>query len=100
MWGIHVWGCLVGMIAVMDMNDKPALFYAIHPSYRCRGYMKESIHCLLCYLRESEKCEYVYTEVSKDNIPSMKLLENEGFKIIDKNQYKFFLRYEMPTLRR
>ena len=43
LWWINLNANLVGFIAMMDIPDKPTLFYAMHPAYRSQGIMKECI---------------------------------------------------------
>ena len=42
-WGIRLGSILIGFVAFMDLSFNPTIFFATHPRYRMKGYMKESI---------------------------------------------------------
>ena len=91
---------LAGFVAAMDLAENPTVFYAAHPSFRSRGYMKECMQEVILYLRETCKCSFVQTEVYEENVASISLLTSCGFDVIDKIDDKIFLKYEMSSLRR
>ena len=100
LWGISVGQVLAGFVAAMDLAENPTVFYAAHPSFRSRGYMKECMQEVILYLRETCKCSFVQTEVYEENVASISLLTSCGFDVIDKIDDKIFLKYEMSSLRR
>lgn len=91
LWGVKFDSKLVGFIAIMDIPDYPTLFYAIHPSYRSQGIMKECATQVINYLSEKNICSCIHSEVYKDNYISIKLLESIGFEKIDSDEQKIFL---------
>lgn len=100
LWGINDSDRLVGFIAVLDLSCTPTIIYAAHPSFRSRGYLKESIQAVLQYMREVRRCSCLHSEVYKENVVSIHLLESNGFTIYSEDQTKIYLRYEMSSLQR
>lgn len=100
LWGITIGDVLAGFIAVMDLTDNPTVFYAVHPSFRSRGYMKECVRELILYLCETGRCSFVQTDVYEGNVASISLLMSSGFVVTDKIDNKIILKYEMSSLRR
>ena len=80
LWGIHKEDTFIGFIAIMDIPDNPTLFYAMHPIYRNRGYMKESLKTVIDYTKGMSLCNKLQTEVYQDNKESLSILESCGFK--------------------
>lgn len=91
LWGIKFDCKLLGFVAIMDIPDYPTLFYAIHPSFRSQGIMKECTTQVINYLSEKNICNCIHSEVYKDNYISIKLLESIGFEKTDSNDQKIFL---------
>lgn len=94
LWGIYLNSKLVGFIAIMDMPDNPTLFYAMHPDYRLQGIMKECIIEVTNFISKQTYCNFLQTEVYKDNDISINILQSADFKIIDFNDNKVFLKIE------
>lgn len=88
LWGIHCEDKLLGFVAVVDLSNKPTLFYAMHPDYRSQGYMKESVASLIDLLRDATFCQIITTEVYRGNEASLYILRYLGFDIcnIDDNK--------------
>ena len=80
----------MGFIAIMDIPDKPTLFYAMHPAYRSQGIMKECILEAVSFILKNLSCDFIQSEVYKDNVISIKLLQSANFEIIgsDKNKVR------------
>ena len=94
LWGIYLNSKLVGFIAIMDMPDNPTLFYAMHSDYRLQGIMKECIIEATNFISKQTYCNFLQTEVYKDNDISINILQSADFKIIDFNDNKVFLKIE------
>lgn len=92
LWGIRVDNNLAGFIAVMDLSDNPTIFYAMHPEYRLKGYMKECIATIVNYLLVNGICDYLQTEVYEDNRLSINILSKNHFVVVAHNEQKIFLR--------
>lgn len=90
-WGIRLAEKLIGFLAFIDLSCKPTVFYAIHPSYRSKGYMKECLSQSIQYVLNSGMCSYVQTEVHNDNVKSIRLLQSVGFKILKRDKDKMYL---------
>ena len=90
-WGIRLAEILIGFVAFIDLSCKPTVFYAIHPSYRLKGYMKECLSQSVQYVLNGGLCSYVQTEVHNDNVTSIRILQSVGFKILKKDKEKMYL---------
>ena len=90
LWGIRNDSKLAGFIAVMDLYDAPSLFYAMHPTARLQGFMKESISNVVNYLFKNKICSSILTDVYKDNVASVIILQQLGFEIYKEDDNKFY----------
>lgn len=91
LWGIRCDDCLVGFVAIMDLSFEPSLFYAMHPDSRQRGYMKEAIAAVVGYLRRERLWRSVSTEVYKENVISVNILQQMGFVACREDGDKVYL---------
>ena len=91
LWGIRRDDRLAGFIAVMDISDAPTVFYAMHPSFRSCGYMKESLSGVLEHLESQNAVEIIFTEVYKENSRSITLLRGLGFLIGREDDEKVYM---------
>lgn len=82
---------LIGFIAIMDLSENPALFYAMHPDYRHMGYMGECLYKVIDVLCQKGICNHIRSEVYRDNIASINLLKAANFEITGSNVRKLFL---------
>ena len=96
-WGIRLNGNLIAFVAFMDLPYNPTILYAMHPSYRSKGYMKESVELSVQYLFDYGYCSHVQTEVHNDNATSINLLQSIGFEVVKKNKQKTYLRKQIAT---
>ena len=91
LWGVFASGQLVGLVAIMDMLDNPSIFYAMHHSYRSRGYMKEALACVVDFIKSNHPCSVISTEVYKSNESSLHLLTKLGFVIDREDGDKIYM---------
>lgn len=91
LWGIMRNDDLVGFVAIMDITDIPLLFYAMHPSYRSCGYMKDALSCVFDYLSNHKAIRAISTEVYMDNNLSITLLLQLGFCICKRDDKKVYM---------
>ena len=42
-WGVRLNDDMIGFVAFMDLSFNPTVIYAMHPTYRSRGYMIECV---------------------------------------------------------
>lgn len=90
-WGVRLYNDLIGFVAFMDLSSNPTVIYAMHPAYRSRGYMKESVARSVQYILDSDICSYMQTEVHNDNIASVGLLQSIGFDVVGKDKLKTYV---------
>lgn len=81
LWGIRYENQLAGFIALMDLSFNPTIFFAMHPYYRNKGLMTESIKIVTHYVSETKLCNELHTEVDAENIPSQCVLEKCGYSV-------------------
>ena len=81
LWSIKTPSGIAGFVGVMDIPDMATLFYATHPAYRNKGYMKECVMCCLEYFSKQYAGTSIHSVVFDDNIPSLKILSNTAVKI-------------------
>ena len=91
LWGIKHSDEFVGFIAVMDLSDDPALFYATHPNHRSRGYMKDALQSVLGHLSNQKAVRTISTDVYKENNISINILQQLGFCVCREDDKKVYL---------
>lgn len=91
LWGVKQSGKLVGFVAVMDLYDIPALFYATHPNHRSRGYMKDALQSVLGYLSNQKAVRTISTDIYKNNSISINLLQQLGFCVCREDDKKVYM---------
>lgn len=96
-WGVRLDGNMIAFVAFMDLSCNPTVIYAMHPTYRCKGYMKECVALSVQYMLDSSMCSYMQTEVHNDNIASVGLLQSIGFDVVSKDKLKTYLQKGIPT---
>ena len=91
LWGIKHSDEFIGFIAVMDLSDAPALFYATHPNHRSRGYMKDALQSVLGYLSNKQAVRTISTDVYKGNNISINILQQLGFCVCREDDKKVYM---------
>lgn len=91
-WGIRLDNVMIGFIALMDLSCNPTIFYAMHPCFRGRGYLKECALIVVSYFFEIYPCLFLQTEVHNRNMQSISLLQSVGFNITGNDRVKTYLR--------
>ena len=91
LWGIKHSDEFVGFIAVMDLSDAPALFYATHPNHRSKGYMKDALCGVIDYLSYKRTIRTISTDVYKENSISIALLQQLGFCVCKEDDKKAYM---------
>ena len=81
LWSIKTPSGIAGFVGVMDIPDMATLFYATHPAYRNKGYMKECVMCCIEYFGKRYTGISIHSVVFNDNIPSLRILSNTAVKI-------------------
>lgn len=94
-WGVRLKNVMIGFVAIMDLSYNPTVIYAMHPSYRLRGYMKESVAESVKYILDNNLCKYLQTEVYNVNVASIHLLQSIGFKALRQDNSKLYLRRDV-----
>lgn len=90
MWGVRLRDVMIGFVAIMDLSCNPTIIYAMHPSYRSNGYMKECVAISVQYVLGRGLCSSVQTEVYNDNVVSIGLLQSIGFDVVRSSKRKTF----------
>ena len=80
LWGIRQNNSLIGFIALMDIPIKPFIFYAMHPIFRRRGYMKKCLSKVVNTCISQFSLPFIMTYVLPDNVISIHLLTSVCFQ--------------------
>lgn len=64
----------------MDLYFNPTIFLAMHHELRNQSLMIESVQIATQYIKESNFCTELYSEVSDDNIASQRVLVTCGYR--------------------
>lgn len=97
LWGIRQESLLIGFIGIIGIPDYPSLFYAIHPNYRDKGIMSESVAEAVEWFHTNHPVLPLHTEVYKDNTPSFHLLQRNCFTKSNENEQKVFMEFTEKT---
>jgi ribosomal-protein-alanine N-acetyltransferase len=97
----------VGTICCFDFSTDQAtaeIGYELHPSYQHKGIMQEALTTVLRYGFQVLQLKSITAFPSADNVPSIRLLERNGFKREDDGQQRegnlvrFVLRGDLEIL--
>lgn len=80
---------IIGYIAFNIREDHYEIGYCFHSDYYGKGYAKESHLALFEYLKSMNITKFVARTALK-NLPSVRLLESLGFRIIDTEKISFY----------
>jgi RimJ/RimL family protein N-acetyltransferase len=80
---------VIGFISVIDIPALPTVFYAIEKSYRRNGYVFECLMSIISFLDNHASVTTLFSEVYKENHPSINILLSSGFKITEETSDKF-----------
>lgn len=69
--------------------------YGTDSEYRNKGYMTESISAFIHWIRENKNVASITAETEDTNISSIKVLEKNGFKLIEQNNTSVILKLEI-----
>lgn len=92
LWGIRQNECLAGFVAIMDIPENPTIFYAMDARYRGKGIMTECVVEVVGWFKKTHPALSLQTEVYKENIASVKLLEHNGFRQCGEDNNKVYLK--------
>jgi RimJ/RimL family protein N-acetyltransferase len=73
----------VGFKGKPDTDGNVEIGYSILPAYRRRGYAYEAVKALLKYALLRHDIKVVKADCKKDNIPSIKILEKLGMRLVE-----------------
>lgn len=81
---------VVGSIGCSYYEDfqKTGITYFIGAQYRNNGYAVEAVKAYTEYFLKHYNIKKLIATVRNDNIPSWKVIEKAGFKLIEKRMYK------------
>jgi ribosomal-protein-alanine N-acetyltransferase len=69
-----------GFWRIEQKHCRGEIGYALHPKYWGKGYMRETFQTMMKFGFKNLKLHSVEANVNPDNLDSIKLLENAGFK--------------------
>jgi [ribosomal protein S5]-alanine N-acetyltransferase len=86
---------LVGSICFhgeTDVDDEIEIGYSTEKDYRNQGIMTETIAGLIQWLKIHKIAKVLKAEIEVENIPSIKVLEKNNFKIYQKKDKTIILK--------
>lgn len=92
LWGIRYNDVLAGFVAIMDIPENPTIFYATDAQYRGNGIMKECVADVVGWFRDVHPALSLQTEVYKEHVASVKVLEHNGFQQCGEDDCKVYLK--------
>jgi len=78
-----------------DDNGEGEIGYGIDDNYRNQGYLTETIDGLMHWIRNNKKVRVIRAETDCANIPSMRVLEKNGFTVCKQNENLVILKLEL-----
>lgn len=78
-----------------DEQGEIEIGYGTDEGYRNRGFMAETIAGMIDWLRGKKTVRKVRAETATDNIPSVKVLEKNGFKVVQQHENTVILVLEL-----
>ena len=78
-----------------DENEEVEIGYGIDEPFQNRGYMSETIAGLTRWLTENPKVKVVKAETEADNLPSVRVLERNGFKLFQQDDKNLILKLKL-----
>lgn len=92
LWGIRYDDVLVGFVVIMDIPENPTIFYAMDAQYRGKGIMTECVEEVVKWFRQTHPSLPLQSEVYKENVASVKVLEKNGFCQCKEDEIKVYLK--------
>lgn len=69
-------------IYLIEKNKKAKVAIRLNPTYHNKGFGTEAVKTMVKWCFDNTELQIIWTDVDMKNIPSIKLLENCGFKRI------------------
>jgi [ribosomal protein S5]-alanine N-acetyltransferase len=79
-----------GFKGAPTLSGSTEVGYAMHPDYRNRGYMTETVRALVKWAFEQESCKRVTAETLRDNLASQKVLQKAGMVLDRAGENMFY----------
>jgi len=83
-------GITIGYVAFNQGRDGYEIGYCFLSKYQGKGYARESIFALICAIQKLQPSMVITARTALKNIPSVKLLQSLGFKIIGTEKVSFY----------
>lgn len=97
LWGIRLDSHLIGLIGIIDIPESPSMFYAMHPNHRGKGIMTECVAEAVEWFHANHPTLPLHTEVYKENVPSIHLLQKNNFTKFNEDEQKIFMKVVSTT---
>ncbi|MGH2540955.1 MAG: GNAT family N-acetyltransferase [Actinomycetota bacterium] len=94
-------GPLVGDVGISAVDGEPGVAkigYTIAPAFQGRGYATEAVRALVDYAFETLGPERVRAFAAAENIPSLRVAENVGLRLVERFEHRHggeVVRYEL-----
>jgi len=88
---------IIGHLSLSKIDEGMEIGYAIGTDYQNKGYASELIVPFTSWAKEKFKLEKIYGIVKLNNIPSWKILERNGFSLLEEGKFKKYFNGEHIT---
>lgn len=75
----------IGSVDLFDFDpahSRAGVGILIHKDFRNKGFASEALELLIFYVQETLQLHQLFADISPDNIESVRLFENKGFRFI------------------
>ena len=79
---------IIGHICLSEMDRGIEISYAIATDYQNNGYASETISPFVVWSKNHLRINEIYGVAKRENIQSWKILEKNGFKLIEEGLFK------------
>lgn len=76
----------IGVFGLCKEDDRVEVNYLLIPEVQHKGYATEAIRSLVNYASGNWNIRNIVAEIHEENIPSIKLIEKLGFKVVKKEE--------------
>jgi [ribosomal protein S5]-alanine N-acetyltransferase len=80
-----------------DENGEVEIGYGIDNNYMNKGYMTETISGIINWIRNKKEVRIIKAETDSSNISSIRVLEKNGFELVQQNDNMIILKLELTV---
>lgn len=81
---------IIGHVGLSNYKDRIEIGYAIEKKHLGKGYAKKAVTQMIRKIKEKTDIKVIHGIVDKNNLPSIRVLENNSFTFIHEEDNKLF----------